>query len=219
MGKIIDLIGEKFGKLEVIKKEKSNHKRKTSMWLCRCECGNTKIISSHDLKHGTISCGCESELNRKKFKEKYRKGVITKEKRLRNIYLGMIGRCLNNNSNAYGRYGGRGITICQEWLKDYFIFEKWALQHGYERNLTIDRINVNGNYEPSNCRWITNTEQQNNRRNNHMVEIDGIVHTIAEWSNISGIKQNTILYRIRRGKNNKEAVFSKTTIKRKSYGL
>lgn len=206
MGKIINLIGQKFGKLTVIKYDGANKKRKTSMWLCKCECGNEKVIATHDLRHGTISCGCLSEENKIKFKAKYRKGVETKERRIRSIYQGMYRRCYKKESNRYKNYGARGIKIYKKWLEDYFEFEKWAMENGYKADLTIDRKDVTGDYEPSNCRWISNKRQQNNRTNNHFLEIDGVEHTIAEWSEIYNIKQNTILYRLKRGWDVKKAV-------------
>ena len=206
--KRVDLTGKKFGRLTVIEKREPNKKRKTSMWLCRCECGNEKIIASHDLKHGTLSCGCMLKENRESFKNKYRNGkkINAKNTRILRIYNGMKQRCYNSNNPNYKNYGGRGITICKEWLKNYYEFEKWSLENGYEDTLTIDRIDTNKGYSPKNCRWATYKQQANNERTNHILEIDGIKHTVQEWSEIYKIKPNTIIYRIKRGWNVKRAV-------------
>lgn len=206
--KRVDLTGKKFGRLTVIEKREPNKKRKTSMWLCRCECGNEKIIASHDLKHGTLSCGCMLKENRESFKNKYRNGkkINAKNTRILRIYNGMKQRCYNSNNSSYKYYGGRGITICKEWLENYYEFEKWSLENGYEDNLTIDRIDTNKGYSPKNCRWATYKQQANNERTNHVLEIDGIKHTVQEWSEIYKIKPNTIIYRIKRGWSVKRAV-------------
>lgn len=194
-----DITGEKFGRLTVIEYAGSNKKRKTSMWLCRCECGNEKVIAYQDLKRETKSCGCLLKENKENFKRKYRNGVTTENKRIMSIYRGMIYRCYKSRGKSAQNYKNRGIKVCEEWLKDYFKFEEWALNNGYSEELTIDRIDVNGNYAPENCRWVDNTTQQNNKRNNHYVEINGITKTLEEWSKESGVKSNTILYRIKRG--------------------
>lgn len=206
--KRVDLTGKKFGRLTVIEKREPNKKRKTSMWLCRCECGNEKIIASHDLKHGTLSCGCMLKENRESFKNKYRNGkkINAKNTRILRIYNHMKQRCYNSNNSSYKNYGGRGITICKEWLENYYEFEKWSLENGYEDTLTIDRIDTNKGYSPKNCRWATYKQQANNERTNHILEIDGIKHTVQEWSEIYKIKPNTIIYRIKRGWNVKRAV-------------
>jgi hypothetical protein len=107
-------------------------------------------------------------------------------------------RCLNPNYHHFEYYGGKGVGICNEWLR-FEGFAEWAMQNGYNDNLSLDRINGNGNYCPENCRWADSIVQNNNTNRNHYVEYHGGVYTIAELSNICGIKQNTLLYRIRRG--------------------
>ncbi len=94
-------------------------------------------------------------------------------------------RCQNPNNHKYSRYGGRGITICDEWNKNFWAFDSWARANGYQRGLTIDRIDVNGNYEPSNCRWADQKTQQNNRSNNFRLTVNGVTHTASEWSEVS----------------------------------
>lgn len=118
--------------------------------------------------------------------------------RLHKIWEAMRSRCCDKNHKHFGDYGGRGIHICEEW-SDYIHFRNWALNNGYSEDLTIDRINVNGNYCPENCRWVTMKEQQNNKRTNRYISMNGETHTIAEWSEITGIKKTTLRERLNSG--------------------
>lgn len=196
--KAIDLTGERFGKLTVI--EYAGSKNKHTMWKCKCDCENETIISGDSLKRGkSKSCGC---LQRK---------AVTKHKmydtRIYHIWRHMKERCYNKNYKRYSDYGGRGITICDEWKNDFAAFYNWAITNGYADDLTIDRIDVNGNYESSNCRWVDMKTQQNNRRNNHLVTVNGVTYTIAEWSKITGLNHNTIYGRLKRGWTEYDAIF------------
>ena len=119
--------------------------------------------------------------------------------RLYNIWRSMNQRCYNEKSVNFGRYGARGITVCDEWKEDFQSFHEWAMANGYSEELTIDRIDVNGNYEPSNCRWSTYKEQANNKRNSRIIECNGVSHTLGEWSEITGIRLATIWERLRKG--------------------
>lgn len=119
--------------------------------------------------------------------------------RIDNIYKSMISRCYKKNNNRYERYGGRGISVCDEWLNNKESFFEWAFNNGYSEKLTIDRINVDGNYCPENCRWSTMKQQQNNRSNNIYISLNGETHTISEWSIITGIKRCTIWNRYKNG--------------------
>lgn len=118
--------------------------------------------------------------------------------RLYNEWQNMKARCYRKSTKQFYNYGGRGIVVCDEWKNSYEKFRDWALANGYNNNLTLDRINVDGNYEPDNCRWITNKDQQNNRRDNRLLTCDGETKTMAEWSEITGIKTRVISNRIDR---------------------
>lgn len=190
-------IGDKFGKLTIVKEITPNItpcgtiQRK---FLCKCECGNEVLRSLQTLTKGAkSSCGCTSyqigELNKK-----YEKG--TTKSFLYSTWSGMKQRCYNQNSVSYKNYGERGIKICDEWRFDFLAFERWSLANGAREGLQIDRINVNGNYEPSNCRWVDAITQANNKRSNRIIEYKGESHTIMEWSRITGIQESVIRSRI-----------------------
>lgn len=125
---------------------------------------------------------------------------ITKEsrERIRSIWKGMKRRCEKEQCPGFKNYGGKGVFVCEEW-QSFDNFMKWSLENGYDDSLTIDRIDSDGIYEPSNCKWSNRIDQNNNTSRNHYVEVDGCIYTVAELSRIYGIKQNTLLYRLRRG--------------------
>lgn len=122
------------------------------------------------------------------------------------IWCSMKQRCYYNKSVGFKNYGGRGIVVCDEWKNNYLLFLDWALANGYSDQLTLDRIDSNGNYEPSNCRWVSYVQQNNNSSNNVLLTFNGVTHTIAEWSRIVGLKKSTIEYRKRIGWSDEKAL-------------
>lgn len=116
--------------------------------------------------------------------------------RLYHIWCGMKCRCSCPTNKDYPNYGGRGIDVCEEWKNDFSVFMKWAFANGYTDELTLDRIDTNGNYCPGNCRWATNLTQQNNKRTSHYIEYNGEKHTIAEWARILGLRRDTLRQRV-----------------------
>lgn len=194
--------GEVIGRLTVIEQVGKNSQG-GKLFRCKCECGNEKIVLGAELRrHHTESCGCL-------FKDVQRKTVTRhgqRYSRLYEIWRSMKQRCYNPNKKKYECYGGRGITVCDEWLHDFQAFYDWAMANGYSDELSIDRIDVNGNYEPANCRWATIKEQANNRRCNVSLEAFGEEHTVAEWAEILGIKKSTLYSRLQRGCSPEEAL-------------
>ena len=157
------ILGNKYGRLTTISEEgKSSRGR---LILCKCDCGKEIILPVSCIGKRNMSCGCYKI-------EQHRSHKMTNT-RLYNIWVLMKGRCLNSNNPSYLTYGGRGIDICREWLS-FENFKNWALANGYSDKLSIDRIDVNGNYEPSNCRWATRSQQAINRRPMGAIPYDGI---------------------------------------------
>lgn len=168
-----DLIGQKFGRLIVIEKAESHISpcgTKCSMFLCECECGNRIVVQGRNLKNGnTKSCGCHRAEISSELHTIHGNAKRGKETRLYNVWKSMISRCYYKKNKRYSRYGGRGITVCDEWKHSYESFGKWAIDNGYDENApfgkcTIDRINNDGNYEPNNCRFVDMKIQANNRK-------------------------------------------------------
>lgn len=208
MGKM-DLTGQQFGRLTVLCDSGERYSDGGIMWTCQCSCGNFINVKTSNLTSGhTKSCGC--------LLKKHGESNCL----LYYIWRNMKNRCNNANNQEFHNYGARGITVCQEWMDSYEVFREWAMQNGYGEGLSIDRIDVNGNYEPSNCRWVSMKAQQNNRRNNHYVTIDGITHTIAEWSEIYGTKPYLIYGRIGDGWSEYDAITTPVDIRfrPKRYG-
>lgn len=193
MKQMRSLDGNKYGRLTVIKTFRENGRTKVE---CICECGNTKVILADNLKRGKIkSCGCYHD-------EAAKDNNIThnlRYTRIYNIFMGMKHRCFNKNNRAYSRYGGKGVTICDEWLNNFKAFYDWSISHGYDDTLSIDRIDSNGNYEPNNCRWANRKTQSQNRTNIKTYTYNGETHYLSEWAAILNIKKATLANRIKQG--------------------
>lgn len=196
-----DLTGMKFGKLQVIEKTEIRKNRKI-VWKCLCDCGNTAYVPSSDMLSGnTKSCGCGKNEGHPKY------GKTASHKiRLYNIWAGMKDRCNREKNKSYRYYGARGIKVCEEWENDFIAFRNWALKNGYRDNLTIERKDNNKGYSPNNCTFATMKQQSNNRRNGAYISYGGERHTIAEWSDILGIKQQTFRVRLWKGMSFEKAI-------------
>lgn len=187
---MIEIIGNKYGRLKVLENLGLINGR--THYRCLCDCGNEKILMRNNLIRSTRSCGClrhEAPSN----KTHGQKGT-----RLYRIWGGMKTRCFNKNDHTYKGYGARGITMTADWL-DFSNFYDWARRTGYTDELTIERIDNNGDYEPGNCKWITLGEQARNRRSTTYIEFKGQKKSLSEWSEITGIGSATLHGRINRG--------------------
>lgn len=193
MENFIDLTGKTFGRWTVIESS-GKTKKGTPRWKVVCNCPNKteKIVLDSDLNNGrTKSCGClKDEIFQKR--SEYRES----NPRLYRIWKAMKNRCYNENGPDYKLYGGRGITVCEEWKNNFDSFCRWALENGYQEELSIDRIDVNGNYEPSNCRWATNKEQGNNKTDNVFLTYKGETKTITQWVEELKLNRNTLNHRL-----------------------
>lgn len=190
-----DLTGQKFNMLTV--KSFAFIRETHAYWNCICDCGKETIVSGSKLIRGiTKSCGC---LGRTVSRKRMTTNNGYSKTRIYRIYIGIKRRCCNPNDKSYPYYGGRGIKICDEWLKDSKVFIEWAKSSGYNDNLSIDRIDVNGNYEPKNCRWVTAKSQANNRTNNLFITFKGKTMTAAEWCESKGWNRHIIPERLRKG--------------------
>lgn len=191
MGNFIDLTGRKFGRLTVI--ERTANRNGKPHWFCRCECGKEVVVAGVNLRSGnTVSCGCYRNEQIGNVNATHRMFGT----RVHRIWHHIKNRCLNKNAHNYKYYGGRGISICEEWLQ-FEPFLIWALSHGYTDNLTIDRKDVNGNYTPENCHWVSVKEQHYNKRNSRNLELNGENHPLAEWAKIIGVSYGTLYARLK----------------------
>lgn len=201
-------IGKKYGKLIIIDFEK--HKRKTGYdcwyWLCKCECGNIKLLYPAEVKNGKIkSCGCYKDNLAKLRMSKHNQSTS----RLYHCWQDMKARCYRKTHHKYLLYGNRDIRVCDEWLNNYDNFSEWALNNGYSNDLTLDRINVNGNYCPENCRWATPLQQSQNRRNTKKIIVDGVEMLLTDACKKFNISYYSVYGRLKSGWDIEKALTTK----------
>ena len=209
-----DLTGKKFGRLTVLEYY-GNDKYRRAKWVCKCDCGNIKIVRAEYLKNGGIvSCGC------------YRKERIAECNTTHNLienhrntccrYYNIISRCHDENDKRYDDYGGRGIKVCDRWRDDIrnFYDDVSKLEHFEEDGYSLDRIDNDGDYELNNVRWATIKEQNLNKRNTIICEYHGETRTLLEWSEIFDISYNILYQRVKRAGGDLESVIDKELLRR-----
>lgn len=185
----INIIGQRFGRLMVVEESPERTKCGEVKYLCQCDCGNTKVVAGTALRYGkTRSCGCLlSESTSERASTHGRSKT-----RLYRIWAGMRDRCYNPSRKEYKDYGGRGITVCDEWNEDFEAFHDWSIKNGYSEDLTIDRIENNGPYSPDNCRWATRKTQSDNTRQVVHIAVGGVSKNIEGWAAAIGVSRSTI---------------------------
>ena len=210
MALLKDETGNRYGKLLVVEYAGSNGHN--ALWKCKCDCGNECVKLGIHLRTGHInSCGC---LHKEQLINRNRRYDVIASRRLYLIWHSMIERCENAKSISYKNYGGRGISVCEEW-HDFERFANWANGSGYSENLTIDRLDNDKNYCPENCKWSTMKEQGRNKRTNRMVTIGGKTCTLSEWCESYEISQVTVQSRLRYGWDIEKAITTPTKAKKK----
>lgn len=189
-----DLTNKKFNNLTVLALSEKKEGGK-SYWICKCDCEAIVIVQGYILKK-LKQMGC-NECGNKLISIKNRRHNDMGT-RLYETWTNMKTRCSNTKYSMYKDYGGKGISVCKEWI-DYLDFKKWAIKSGYSEDLTLDRIDNDKNYYPENCRWSTMKEQQNNRTNNHLITYNGLTLTMMQWSERNNLVYGTLQRRIYSG--------------------
>lgn len=207
----VDLTGQRFGWIKVIRFDgySDTRKVKVRVWLCECDCGVQTRVSTGCLTHGiTKSCGCyqREQLRSRTIKHGMSRSNDPTIKAMYGVWRAMQLRCRCDTDPAYHNYGGRGITMCDRWTDFGNFVEDMGVRPSKMHSL--DRIDNNGNYCPENCRWATRKEQNSNTRRNRWLEIDGELKTLAQWEDYSGVSDSTIAGRLARGWSTKDAVFT-----------
>ena len=208
MPKALDLTGQKYNRLKVVNFDgvrRDSKGRTFRYWKCKCDCGSEVYLTTHALRSGnTKSCGCYNlELLKKR---NYLHGMSNS--RIYTTWKNMKSRCYYPKNAEFKNYGGRGIKICDEWKNDFQVFYEWSIKHGYKEELTIDRIDNNGNYQPDNCRWVDMAVQSRNTSRTRYIEFNGKRLTICEWGIEIGGTSTTVLYRIEQGWSVEEAIMT-----------
>lgn len=192
-------IGMKFGKLIVVDIADFNvtpNGRREKMWKCKCDCGNIKVVRDSSLKSGnTTSCGCYRSMCSAKRLSTMNMTHGKSHDRLYKIWKGMIDRCENVKNKSYKNYGEKGISVCEEW-HDVNNFYKWSKEHGYNLDLSIDRIDNKIGYCPENCRWVDKYTQNNNTSRNHIITYKGKTQTMAQWADELNLSYSAIKSRL-----------------------
>lgn len=190
MSKFIDITGNRYNYLTVIRRLE-NAKGGITMWECRCDCGNITTVRGSNLKSGAVkSCGCLLHTTKPTLKHNM------SHTRLYQIWAAIKRRCNKPYEKSYKNYGGRGIKMCEEWQNSFEAFMEWAMNSGYSDDLTIERIDVDGNYCPDNCTWISKSGQAGNRRSCHYISYNGEVKTLNEWCKEMNLPYKNIHNRI-----------------------
>ena len=193
MGIVKDISGQRFGNLVAVKRTGKMDSGRHSIWLCKCDCGTEFEVSINNLSSGnTTSCGCIRKLSNGVNSIKHGKSNT----RLYRIWHCMRNRCNNSKNPKHTVYFDRNITVCDEWLNDFRAFYDWSMANGYSDKLTIDRIDNDKGYNPDNCRWATQKEQQRNKRNNHNITYNGETHCLIEWCELLNLNYGKIKTRI-----------------------
>ena len=199
MAKFIDRTGFRYGMLTVVE---YSHANNGAYWKCLCDCGNESIVKGGSLTIGsTKSCGCGSikqAITNCKSSAIKRRSSYPNVRKLKELYRSIKDRCYNQNNKRYANYGGRGIKVCKEWLNDRQKFYAWVHKNKHDSKLQIDRIDNNGNYEPSNCRFVDAITQANNTTRNHFIEWGGKRLTIRQWERKLGMPRQVLQHRMDR---------------------
>lgn len=195
-----ELIGKRFGRLVVVGEGEiyvSPSGKRERTWCCKCDCGNEVCLRISNLRNNTRSCGC---LRKEVTSERY-KTHGERFSRLWQVWSHMKARCYNPKNSSYKNYGGRGVKVCKEWKDNFQAFYKWSYANGYDENAkrgecTLDRIDVNGNYCPENCRWVSQDIQSRNKRQNIKIEYNGETKVLKDWALELGINYGTLYSRV-----------------------
>ncbi len=196
MAEIKDLTGQRFGKLVCIKVHPHRCNSGRVKWECRCDCGNEPVVFACNLARGNSkSCGCETKA----------KTHGKSSTRLYKVWSSMKHRCGNSDNPYFHNYGGKGVSVCQEWM-DYEVFYQWAIKSGYKKGLTIERADNSKNYCPDNCSWIPKGDQSNNTSRCKVIEFNGMSMNMKQWSDYLGIPYHIIQSRVRYGWSSIDAI-------------
>lgn len=212
--KIINLLGQKFGRLEVIE-YKGLNKHNHATWLCKCVCGEERIVESGNLRRGhQVSCGCQSLENRVAATTTHHLSGHP----LYKIWAKIKERCNNENCKSYKNYGAKGVRMCEEWKNDFEAFYNWAIANGWRKGLEVDKDKKGTKiYSPGTCSILTRKQNANAKTNNVLLTINGETKTAAEWADIVKIPAQIIRRRIREGWGHENALFTKPRYLKERY--